>query len=297
MDEGIYDSIEVLRDGDDAAKTEAAQTLNDFALDDDVDDPCFKEQILAEGGIEQLIDLLRADSAEAKQWAATALCNLARRHEDIATRIAQPGLDGIALLIKLLQHGNEVAKINAAQALRNVAYHENWGSYDVGTYEDNADQIVQAGAIPPLVGLLRDGDDARDVAAEALSRLVGTAIRCLGTVEGSAALVGAIPPLVALWRQGTTDGKERAEVVLHCISAHSADSNVAIAAAIGPEELLKLAQFGQFRAMDHLFRGGDPAMRKAKLVVCKMLRSLSPDDVDVPRDVFLSIGSYLEKVI
>ena len=205
MDEGIYDSIEVLReDGDDAAKTEAAKTLNDFALEE-VDDPCFKDQILAEGGIEQLIDLLRVDSAEAKQWAATALCNLARRHDEIATRIAQPGLDGIALLIKLLQHGNEEAKINAAQALRNVAYHENWGSYDVGTYEDNADQIVQAGAIPPLVGLLRDGDDAKDAAAEALRCLAWTAIHC--KVEIAAAV--GFDAVVELARRGRVTVQRR----------------------------------------------------------------------------------------
>ena len=205
VEEDIYDSIEVLRgDGDDAAKTEAAKTLNNFALDDDVDDPCFKDQILAEGGIEQLIDLLRVDSAEAKQRAATALCNLARRHDEIATRIAQPGLDGIALLIKLLQHGNEEAKINAAQALRNVAYHENWGS-SVGTYEDNADQIVQAGAIPPLVGLLRDGDDAKDAAAEALRCLAWTAIHC--KVEIAAAV--GFDAVVELARRGRVTVQRR----------------------------------------------------------------------------------------
>ena len=202
VEEDIYISIEVLRgDGDDAAKTEAAQTLNNFALEE-VDDPCFKDQILAEGGIEQLIDLLRVDSAEAKQWAAAALCNLARRHDEIATRIAQPGLDGIALLIKLL--GNEEAKINAAQALRNVAYHENWGS-SVGTYEDNADQIVQAGAIPPLVGLLRDGDDAKDAAAEALRCLAWTAIRC--KVEIAAAV--GFDAVVELARRGRVTVQRR----------------------------------------------------------------------------------------
>ncbi|KAH8067393.1 hypothetical protein JL720_12434 [Aureococcus anophagefferens] len=68
----IVGLVDTLREGDDAAKAEAAQMLGEIAYDD------MHQNLIAEaGGIPPLVELLRDGSAEAKSDAANTLRNLA----------------------------------------------------------------------------------------------------------------------------------------------------------------------------------------------------------------------------
>ena len=64
-------------------------------------------------------------------------------------------------LVRLLQHDDTAVKTAAAVALRSLAYNN----------DDNQVLIAEAGAVAPLVELLRRGDAAGKTAAGALKKL------------------------------------------------------------------------------------------------------------------------------
>ena len=125
--------VRALREGDDAAKTEAARALGGLAganRDNRV-------RIAEAGSIAPLVQLLRDGDAAAKARAAWTLSRLAYYHEtaDIKVLVAEAG--GVPLLVELLRDGSADAKEAAAWALYNLA-------------RDNASNTV---AIAAAVGL------------------------------------------------------------------------------------------------------------------------------------------------
>jgi vacuolar protein 8 len=173
-------------------------------------------------------------------------------------------------------------------------------------YDNAANQaaIAEAGGIPLLVELLRDGSaDAKLWAAAALGNLVQN-----NTIRVMVAAAGGIPPLVDLLRDTKSGGGKLviARVLrnlahinhanLVAIASDNHANAVAIAVAAGLEALVALARRGRVTVENELIVSL-PAKRKAALVVAALLRGRVPVDArsraDV-RDVIRGvIGPYL----
>ena len=132
--------VRALREGDDAAKTAAANALGTLAYDDDANIVLIAEA----GGIAPLVELVHDGSAEAKVQAAQALRNLAFNDAN-KVLIAEAG--GIPPLVKLLRDGSSDAKQLAACALRDLAHND----------DANAVAIAAAAGFEALVELARRG--------------------------------------------------------------------------------------------------------------------------------------------
>ena len=145
----------------------------------------------------------------------------------------------LAAHVRTLQRGGARA-VRAAKALSDLLCES----------EDNDALIVAAGAIPPLVALVRnDSDDGKEVAACALANLAGS----IGPdVLRQIVAAGAIPPLVALVRNGSDYGKKWAACAL---------ANL----AIGDIAAQPIADAGGIAALVELLRDGsdDGKMRAA----------------------------------
>ena len=168
---------------------------------------------------------------------------------------------------------------------------------------DNKAVIVRAGAIEPLVAMLRGGSaGAQEQAAGALSRLAdntdnGVAIAQAGAIEPLVALLksgseggqeaaaaalchlvesltdadmqvaivraGAIEPLVALVRGDRAKAQEAAAFVLASLALHNADNQAAIALAGAVEPLVTM------------MRLGSPPARRAAIVALLPLASMA----------------------
>ena len=99
--------------------------------------------------------------------------------------------------------------------------------------------IAQAGGIPPLVSLARDGTEGqREQAARALGALAHNDNNAV-----SIAHAGGIPPLVSLARGGTERQREDAAYAL-CNLAVNDNNKVSIAQAGGIPPLVSLARDG-----------------------------------------------------
>jgi vacuolar protein 8 len=210
-------------------------------------------------------------------------------------------------LVRALGEGDDAAKEAAAGALYNRAF---------GNVINKA-AIAEAGGIPPLVELLRDGSaDAKRRAAWALCTLAyisankdliaaaggipplvellrdGSvdkiiAVRALQNLAYSNAAnkiliaeAGGIPPLVELLRDESADAEQSAASALRHL-AHNNDANtVAIAATAGLETLVQLARRGRVTVdkLPILSNAALPAKRKAALVVAALLRDCVPDE-------------------
>jgi vacuolar protein 8 len=138
----IAQHVRALREGDDAAKYQAARALVGLA--------CYgganKVAVAVAGGIPPLVELLRDGGADAKVEAALALGYLAYKNNANRVRIAEAG--GIPPLVDLLRDGSAEAKTLAAWALRNLA-------------SDNADnQVLIAVGFEAFVQLARRGSVA-----------------------------------------------------------------------------------------------------------------------------------------
>ena len=134
--------VRALREGDDAAKVEAAHAMVNLSMENAV----IKDMIVKAGGIPPLVELLRDGSVEAKQWAADALGNLAHNHDASKVLIAEAG--GIAPLVDLLRNGNDFARSQAAWALRFLSRNN----------DANKVELAVAVGLEALVELARRGD-------------------------------------------------------------------------------------------------------------------------------------------
>ncbi|KAH8061015.1 ubiquitin-protein transferase [Aureococcus anophagefferens] len=137
-------------------------------------------------------------------------------------------------LVRALREGDDAAKTAAARALGNLIHNDTAYAWVA---------IPEAGGIPPLVDLLRDGSaDAQFEAAGALCSLA-----CYD--ENTQALIaeaGAIPLLVDLLRHGSAESKEEAACALRNLTCH--DNQVLIAEAGGIPPLVELLRDGHYCA-------------------------------------------------
>ncbi|KAH8092080.1 hypothetical protein JL720_5657 [Aureococcus anophagefferens] len=130
----IVGLVDTLREGDDAAKAEAAQMLGEIAYDD------MHQNLIAEaGGIPPLVELLRDGSAEAKSDAANTLRNLADNNAANKVLIVEAG--GIPPLVELLR--NWYAKQQAAWALQNLARNNDANAVAIAVVAVGFEALIQ----------------------------------------------------------------------------------------------------------------------------------------------------------
>ena len=134
--------VRALREGDDAAKTAAAEALcRRTAMYS-----WYTKRVAEAGGIRPLVDLLSDGSAEGKQWAVRTLGDLAWGDDANWVLIAEAG--GIPPLVELLRDGSAGAKFESARALSILASNN----------DANAVAIAVTVGLEALVQLARGGD-------------------------------------------------------------------------------------------------------------------------------------------
>ncbi|CAI5498419.1 unnamed protein product [Closterium sp. Naga37s-1] len=234
--------------------------------------PDNKARLLAAGGVDALIRLLKSRDTSCVDHAVTALLNLSLTDGVEPLVTAAGGIEGI---VGVLNSGSNVARENAAAAL-----------FTLSGPADNKLRVKDAGAVPGLVSLLRTGSlRGKKDAALALFNLsledscigeiidAGTVRVLMGLLRGDAdagmedkvmAVVanlckfsegrhavhkeGGIHALLGVIESGSARAKEDAAVSLHLLAAHNAASFQAIADEDCSPALSKLAQSGTTRA-------------------------------------------------
>ncbi|CAL9130078.1 unnamed protein product [Musa textilis] len=193
--------------------------------------------------------LMHGLTAEARENAAATLFSLSAVHDFKKKIVDQQG--AVAGLANLLMQGSTRGKRDAAMALFNLSTHpECWC------------RMLDLGAVPALVGALRDESVAEDAAA-ALQLLVRQPI----VAEAVGSEDAAITNLVGLMRRGTPKGKENAVAALQELCRRGGlpvTRRVARMPALG----------GLIQAI--LFTGTMRARRKATLLVRMCRRCESP---------------------
>ena len=199
-------------------------------------------------------------------------------------------------LVRALREGDDAAKAEAARVLGHLAYYD--AANQIG---DAADQVLiaEAGGVPLLVELLRDGSAPVNLvnlrAAGALCNLARN-----NDVKVQIAEAGGIAPLGDLLREGTRSARDSlAYDAAHYVAgalqnlARNNDGNaIAIAVAVGFEALVQLARRGRVNFEGRwVLDAGVPAKRKAALVVATLLRDSVPDSV--PDEMKALIAPYL----
>ena len=198
---------------------------------------------------------------------------------DYPIAIAEAG--GIPPLVELLRDGSAEAKGKAALAL--TVLMENI---------DNRILVAQAGGIPLFVELLRVSY-CKCCAASALFNLAR------GNVANKVLIAeaGAIPLLVDFLHEGTADAKHWAPKPLRSLAINNDANAVAIAAAVGLEAFVELAQRGSVSVFETpvLDNAGVAAKREAALVVAALLGDCVPDSARgrVPYEIKAAIVSFL----
>ena len=149
--------VELLRDGDVWAKAQAARALVSLALNNG------NKVLIAEAGaVPPLVQLLRDGSEEGKEQARILLGRIAYTDHDNRVLIAEAG--GIPPIVELLHVRAQPRSADLDDV--DIAWH--WAAPVLGrlAYGNPNTQalITEAGGIPPLVQLLRDGSaDSEDV--------------------------------------------------------------------------------------------------------------------------------------
>uniref|UniRef100_A0A0D6QWD0 RING-type E3 ubiquitin transferase n=1 Tax=Araucaria cunninghamii TaxID=56994 RepID=A0A0D6QWD0_ARACU len=155
----------------------------------------------APGSLDSIVDVLKGGrSVEAKENAAATLFSLSSVTDYKKIIGDKPG--AIPALVELLRHGTPRGKRDAVSALFNLSI-----------YRGNDAKVVEAGAVPLLVGLL--GDDYRD--RPGLSDDALAVLAVLGGQREGLVAIGqtpAIPVLVGLLRSASPKGKENSIAVL-----------------------------------------------------------------------------------
>ena len=137
--------------------------------------------------------------------------------------------------------------------------------------------IAEAGGIPPLVELVRDGSaEGKQRAMRALGKLA----RYNAANKVLIAEAGGVPPFVELLRDGSSNANWWAATTLRQLADDNDANAVAIAVTVGLEALVELARSGDVTAGDRtvVCNAGLPAKRKAALVVAALLRDCVPGE-------------------
>lgn len=202
--------VSLLRDGSDGEKEQAARAL--AVLTGDSNNIV---RIEAAGAIAPLTDLQVNGTSVQKEFATSVMRNLS---VDSDNRKQIAAVDGMVLL---LRNGDDRQKGEAARELKCLA---------IRSQADGL-LIAAAGAISPLVTLLKNGtDDSIEQAAGALATLAGNA----ENIKAIAA-AGAIDALVSLLRNGTKGHKNAAAGALANLAVNSTNNlSIVATGAIDP---------------------------------------------------------------
>ena len=197
--------VSTLRIGDPEGKCQAAMALGAMLTEEE--DPVATAAdgltIRDVGGLEALVDLLESGDYDAKVCAAAALRRLSDDNAVLSNAICIAG--GIQPMVNLLSthDGDGRGKFDAAWALANFSDGAKplWSNKSPGVIT----AIINAGAIAPLVELLR-ADDAEDQDIAMLALCEMTSLHQYATCpEAASALLdaGVVSPLVDLLRTGS----------------------------------------------------------------------------------------------
>jgi len=178
------------------------------------------------GAIGPLVDLLSDAEPGARQEAALALDHLAAFEVDtnFGNQVAIGQAGAIAKLAKLLQDSVPDVAFAAAGALRSLA----------AGNADNLERVVQAGTIPALALLIKQGQ----VALSGIS-LLRSLVSSSSSSQAAAAHTGAIPTLVQLLQDDAPQIRGEAAGTLASLARGNADIQAMIQQAGVSSELLK----------------------------------------------------------
>lgn len=204
--------VSVLRETtDDETKKHAVTLLLNLSIH-----PNVKDEIMAAGALEPIVQVLMFGECEARENAAAALFSLSTKSPAHKAAIGS-STNAIPALVKLLIDGSIRGKKDAASAI-----------YDLAIWHDNKAVAVRAGAIPPLVDLLMD--DKQGIVDEALATLAILATHPDGQTEINR--VGALPVLIDIVSDSSPQNKENAAGIL--LELCSSDTNnIYMAAKLG----------------------------------------------------------------
>jgi len=179
-------------------------------------------------GVQKVLDQLHSPAAgeELRQAACDALAVLVSNSasQGLAEEVRLAG--GILLLVQLLSADHHLdTRAAAAAALGSVAY------------ESCSEPIVEAGAVPALIDLLREGGDACSSAADALLNLME------GQTRDAIIAAGAVGCLVPLLGEAATGSDLQLTVAMALNNlASTRESRKQIVAAGGVERLVGAMQ-------------------------------------------------------
>lgn len=237
FDQDVGKHISQLRTGTPDQKTDAALVLGILATASSEN----QAAIVRAGAVPQLVELLKCDMPEARGQAAVALRALAANNTYNKVAIVRAG--AIPVLIRLLQQDTAEVQEVAESALQALA-------------ETNSQvEIAQAGAIVPLVALLKDVRPG--VREEAAGALVILALNADNQV--AIAQVGAIPLLVELLHDEAPEVREQAAAALRNLAAENAHNQAEIARA------------GAFAPLAELLKDNMPGVREEALAALRNL--------------------------
>ncbi|KAG6557796.1 hypothetical protein Mapa_000563 [Marchantia paleacea] len=184
---GIPALIELCRIGTPGAQAAAAGAIRNLAGVVEL-----RTSVAEEGAIPIIINLVTSGTALAQEHAAAALQNLALSDDKMRQAISKEG--GIQPLLRYLDSATSPrAREITVEALRNIA-----------ASPANSDSLIEAGFLPRLVNVLRNGPlTAQQSAAEAVCHLSSTSEtrRALGEA-------GIIPPLVRMLEAKTSSAQD-----------------------------------------------------------------------------------------
>ncbi|KAL6960898.1 hypothetical protein U1Q18_038664 [Sarracenia purpurea var. burkii] len=228
---GVNQTLHLIRSDDPSSQIQAAKEIRRLTKKSH---RCRRQFSAA---VSPLVDMLRADSAEANEAALLALLNLAVKDETNKVGIVDAGALGpiigflhsensnlqehataslltlsassvnkpiigasgaIPLLLNVLRHGRSEAKADSVLAL-----------YNLSTNPDNLSLILEAEPIPPLVDLLKTCKKSSKI-AEKCSALIESLV---GFEEGRTALTseeGGVLAVVEILESGSLQSREHA---------------------------------------------------------------------------------------
>ena len=206
-------------------------------------DPAARDEIVAEGGIEPLVQSLSNDSTWAKTYAAQALARMAKGHSETQNAICDAG--AIKPLVQLLD-GKESAEAQeeAAGAL-----------FALSDHERSREEITRCDGIGWLVMLLGcNNPNAREHAEGALVRL---------SIE-NANRVLIINKLVVMLQDSVAAAQEQAAAALANLARESEDNRKSIVEANGIPPLLALLDASSSKAKENAVGAITQLCRKSR---------------------------------
>ncbi|KAI5066172.1 hypothetical protein GOP47_0018796 [Adiantum capillus-veneris] len=154
-----------------------------------------KVKIVKAGAVPVLVKLLQSESANLRESAAAVILTLSASN---ANKPIIGSSDATALLVDMLMCGSIQGRVDAVMAL-----------YNLSTYPDNLMPILTAGAISPLILLLKDCRKASKV-AEKTTALLQSLMVFEEARSAIASEEGGVLTLVEVLEEGSLQSREHA---------------------------------------------------------------------------------------